>query len=326
VRSGPWGRGEVGGKGAYFTRKHLLLAPATSTPASWAMEPKRIDGIRFDRPVIILSAPRSGSTLLFETLARAPGVYTIGNESHRIIEGWAGLSPLARGYASNRLLAADAPDDVAGDVRAYFAACLLDRNGHPPAGAHPVRFLEKTPKNMLRVPFLRQVFPDARFVVLFRDPRAVLSSMMDAWRSGLFVTYPKLPGWQGLPWSLLLVDDWQQVNGCALEDIVAHQWARGMSTLLDDLERLPCGQWIPLHYEALVREPQAQVKRLCTELGLAWDLDITQLPLSRATMTPPNPDKWRRNADAVQRVLPLLDEVRARAEQLVAARSQETIP
>ena len=289
-----------------------------------AMERKRLDGVPFDRPVIILSAPRSGSTLLFETLARAPGLYTIGNESHRIIEGWAGLGPERRGHASNRLLASDAGDAVARDLRAYFAGSLRDRDGRPPPAGQAVRFMEKTPKNILRVPFLREVFPDARFVVLFRDPRAVLSSMMDAWRSGLFVTYRNLPGWQGLPWSLLLVEDRERVNGRPLEEIVAHQWARGMSTLLDDLEAVPAGQWMSVRHEDLVADPQRQVRRLCAALGLEWDLDIRHLPLSRATMTPPNPDKWRRNGDAVMRVLPLVRDVQARVERILGNRIPET--
>ena len=52
----------------------------------------------FDRPLIILAAPRSGSTLLFETLAESPGVWTVGGESHSFIEGirqWANTRGLA---------------------------------------------------------------------------------------------------------------------------------------------------------------------------------------------------------------------------------------
>ena len=280
------------------------------------MQANPANGVRFDRPVIILSAPRSGSTLLFETLSCAPGVYTIGNESHRIIEGHAGFNPELRGFTSNRLLASDAPVPVAANLRSHFAAVLRDRQGAPPAPGQPVRFLEKTPKNILRVPFMRTVFPDARFVVLFRDPRAVLSSMMEAWRSGHFVTYRRLPAWQGLPWSLLLVDGWNQVNGRPLEEVVAHQWARGMSVLMDDLESLPASAWIPLRYEDLVRAPQQRIKALCDDLGLGWDLSIQQLPLSRVTLTPPDPDKWRRNEDAILRVMPSVAPVQARAERL----------
>lgn len=283
------------------------------------MEGKDNASVQFDRPVIILSAPRSGSTLLFETLARAPGVYTIGNESHRVIEGHAGFNPELRGFVSNRLVAADAAGKVAAEVRSHFAGALRDRQGAPPAPGQPVRFLEKTPKNILRVPFMRELFPDARFVVLFRDPRAVLSSMMEAWRSGHFVTYRRLPGWQGLPWSLLLVDDWQHLIGLPLEEVVAHQWANAMSVLLDDLETLAPGAWIPLRYEDLLADPQGQVKRLCMELDLDWDLVIQQLPLSKVTLTPPEPNKWQRNADAILRVMPLIEHVQARSERMLGA-------
>jgi hypothetical protein len=151
--------------------------------------------ISFAKPVVILSAPRSGSTLLFETLARAPGLHTIGGESHRAIEGIPSLHPASRGFASNRLEASDAPPEVAEALRQRFVAGLRDRDGAPVPDGGSVRLLEKTPKNVLRIPFMRQVFPDARFVVLWRDPRAVLSSMIEAWRSGHFVTYPGLPGW-----------------------------------------------------------------------------------------------------------------------------------
>lgn len=276
-------------------------------------------GVRFDRPVIILSAPRSGSTLLFETLSRAPDVYTIGNESHRVIEGLPEFNGERRGFVSNRLLATDATDQMAAEVRMRFADALRDREGVPPRPMQPVRFLEKTPKNILRVPFMRKLFPDAKFVVLFRDPRAVLSSMMEAWRSGLFVTYRRLPEWQGLPWSLLLVDGWRQVNGRPLEEVVAYQWARGMSVLLDDLEALSPSEWISLRHEDLIADPQGQIKSLCTTLGLGWDSIIQQLPNSKVTLTVPGFEKWRRNEEAILRVMPLIEQVQTRAERLSGA-------
>jgi hypothetical protein len=279
--------------------------------------------VRFDRPAIILSAPRSGSTLLFEALARAPGVYTIGRECHPIIEGWAGLSPRRRGYVSNRLLASDAGNGVAAALRFHFAGQLRDRNGTPPPPG-PVRFLEKTPKNILRVPFLREVFPDAHFVVLFRDPRAVLSSMMEAWRSGHFVTYRDLPGWRSLPWSLLLVDGRERVDGKPLEEIVAWQWARGMSVLLDDLEALPRAAWTALRYEDLLSAPGARIEALCAGLGFDWDQAIDQLPPSRMTVSAPGADKWKRHGDAIARVMPAIVPVWARAERLLGLAS--TVP
>src|ERR1051325_11259376 len=84
--------------------------------------------------------------------------------------------------------------------------------------------LEKTPKNSLRIPFLKTMFPDALFIYLYRDPRATMSSMLDAWRSNKFATYPALPGWTGHPWSLLLVPGWRSLIDKPLAEIVAHQW------------------------------------------------------------------------------------------------------
>ncbi|MFM7582979.1 MAG: hypothetical protein ACKO9F_09745, partial [Caldilinea sp.] len=39
------------------------------------------------QPLIIVSAPRAGSTLLLETLANFSELWTIGEESHEIFEG-----------------------------------------------------------------------------------------------------------------------------------------------------------------------------------------------------------------------------------------------
>ena len=99
--------------------------------------------------------------------------------------------------------------------------------------------LEKTPKNALRVPFFDAIWPDAYFVYLYRDVRRTLASMMEAWASGAFRTYPRLPGLARLPWSLVLVPGWRELIGRPLPVVVAHQWARTTNILLDDLSQVP---------------------------------------------------------------------------------------
>ncbi|NNM28908.1 MAG: hypothetical protein HKO57_05260, partial [Akkermansiaceae bacterium] len=83
----------------------------------------------FDRPVIILSAPRAGSTLLWETLAASSEVWTIGGESHHVIEAFPELNTRERGYVSNRLVAEDLAPETAGKLRAGFAGGLRDAGG-----------------------------------------------------------------------------------------------------------------------------------------------------------------------------------------------------
>lgn len=274
---------------------------------------------QFDRPVFIVSAPRSGSTFLFETLARSPGFWTIGGESHEVFETIAKLNPLKRGFDSNRLTAADYDADTASQLQTRLLALLRDRDGRPlPPGAAAVRLLEKTPKNALRVPFLEAIFPDARFIYLYREPHENLSSILEAWKSGRFVTYPWLPDWDGPSWSLLLIPEWRSLRGRSLAEIAAAQWATANRCLLDDLALLPPERWCAVSYEDLVADPQRQAERLCKFAGVSWDQKLSGAqPLSRYTLTPPAKDKWRKNEAVLEAVLPQVEAVAWRARQVV---------
>jgi uncharacterized protein (TIGR03032 family) len=325
------GAGLVLPNGTDFVRAvdQLVLGPAlrAQAPTRPANPPRpssvqeRLAGPpRIHAPVFVVSPPRSGSTLLFETLARAPELYTIGGESHRVIEDIAALSPAAHGWESNRLRADDATDGVVSHLKDQFVAQMRDRHGRRPVGG-PVRLLEKTPKNALRVPFLARAFPDARFVYLYRDPRETISSMLDAWRSERFVTYRELPGWDGPPWSLLLTPGWPDLDGRPLGDVVARQWATTTSVLLDDLEALDPDQWCVASYDRLVADPDAEIKQLAGFLGLAWDPDLApgSLPEARHTLDSPSPEKWRRNAGDLEQWLESIDPVATRAREVFAA-------
>ncbi len=60
---------------------------------------------QFERPIIIVSAPRSGSTLLFETICRAQSLWTIDDESHMVFEHIEKLNPHYGIRTSNCLVA-----------------------------------------------------------------------------------------------------------------------------------------------------------------------------------------------------------------------------
>ncbi|MDR2013263.1 MAG: sulfotransferase [Rhodanobacter sp.] len=272
----------------------------------------------FDRPVFIVSPPRSGSTFLFETLTQAKDVYTIGDESHALIEGIGALQPRARGFASNRLGVDAAGSDVIKELRARFRAELRDRDGAPPA-RWPLRMLEKTPKNALRIPFLAKVFPEAQFIYLHRDVRQVLASMIEAWNSGRFRTYPNLPGWNGLPWSLTLTPGWRELDGKPLHEIVAAQWRTLTEILLDDLSALPRDRVHIARYAALTADTAGEIARLCAAVGFAWDRPLeADLPLSRYTVSQPDPQKWRKYAGEIESVLPGLSQTIARSDAFAA--------
>jgi uncharacterized protein (TIGR03032 family) len=293
-------------------------APSSAAAAPATVLSPRPAAPTIDRPVFIVSSPRSGSSLLFETLARSPGLWTIGGESHQVIEGIAGLHPARHGWDSNRLAADEATPATVAELQRRFVEQLRDRNGNPvPGGA--VRMLEKTPKNSLRVPLLAAAFPDARFVYLYRDPRETISSMLDAWKSGRFVTYRDLPGWNGPAWSLLLTPGWRELAGASLGEIVTAQWSTATSLLLDDLEVLDPDRWCVTSYDRLLDDPQAEMQRLCEFCEVDWDVELSgPLPLSRHTLDSPAPQKWLRNADELEPHWDTVREVATRAHEFFA--------
>jgi hypothetical protein len=184
-----------------------------------------------------------------------------------------------------------------------------------------LRFLEKTPKNALRIPFLASIFPDARFVFLWREPRGNLGSIIDAWgAAGRWKTYNGLPGFDG-PWSLLLPPGWEAMNGRPVEEIAAFQWEAANRIALDDLAQLPAGRWLALEYDTFLADPAAGVARVCAFAGLDVDAGLRArvagpLPLSRQTNTPPEPGKWRRHAAAIECVLPRITPLWERLRRL----------
>jgi hypothetical protein len=272
----------------------------------------------FDRPLVILSPPRSGSTLLYELLTRADGVWSLGGESHGVIEELGGLDPMDGRVRCNRLTQGEADDETIATLRTGFLLGARDAAGvryldcSPAARPASIRFIEKTPKNMLRVPFLRAVFPSARFVLLLREPREALSSMIEAWESGKFITYPSLPGFRG-PWSMLLPDAYQSVSDEPIDVCAAFQWREALRVAFADLRTLPAGHVGVVTYEELTREPAAVVRRIAAlaELDLETAIRFAErekLPISTHTLSKPAPEKWRRHA---RRMKPFLRELDA---------------
>jgi len=267
----------------------------------------------FDRPIVILAAPRSGSTLLFERLQASRDIWTIGGESHGIFERVARFNPMSRFCDSNALYAEDAIPEIIEQMRLWFFQKLRDSEGRsivsrPANLAAPPRLLEKTPKNALRVSLLNRLFPDALFVYLYRNPRENISSMMEAWQSGRFVTYPSLPG-RNRPWSLLLPPGWQAYHDAPLEEVAAFQWRAANEAILTELAKLERQRWMAVSYGQQVNSPTETLQRICAFCdieaeGVLAAVTNGKTKLSRYTISAPETEKWRRNAGALARVVP----------------------
>ena len=140
-------------------------------------------------PIFLLSLPRSGSTLLQRLLA-AHGEIATANEPHVLLPLlYAGRTEPVLAEYGHRVAATAIQDfverlpagleDYRAAVRA-FAGALYQR-----ASVRPSRyFLDKTPKYALVARELVQAFPDARVIVLFRSPLAVVGSIVETFGRG----------------------------------------------------------------------------------------------------------------------------------------------
>jgi hypothetical protein len=269
---------------------------------------------RFDSPVFIVAAPRSGSTMLFEALKSNKEVWSIGDEAHREIESIAELHPSNRGFDSNALGASDCSDSVKQSLidalmyRLQNSRSAAFSEMPPEFQPSAIRFLEKTPKNALRIKFFKQMFPDAKFIYLHRQAKPNIASIMDAWLSEKFITYKDLPEWQAANWSLLLPEGWREYRGKPLEQIAAFQWSACNRKIITDLTTFPEEDYMTLSYESLLANTGHEMERVCKFMRVPFgpkmrSFAVSGFPHSKYALSAPSKDKWLRHESEVQSVV-----------------------
>lgn len=185
---------------------------------------------------LIMGCARSGTSILGELVAAHPAV-KYKHEAHAI---WDKAGPGEND--SHRLTAAQATPEVARLMRKKFE----EEKGEA------LWFVEKCPRSVLRVPFIRAVFPEARLIHIIRDGRDTACSML-AGIGGAEWRHLKPPNWKQL------FEQEQGVLRCA------KAWLAIMEIALADLENVP---HFALKYEDLVREPESVAARLFGFLNL----------------------------------------------------------
>ena len=228
--------------------------------------------------------------MVFEQLSKVAGFWTIGGESHGIYQAF----PEPRAENSNMDSGSLGKSHADPETRMLMCACFLcllrDHCGFPYVDFSPdhrppsVTLLEKTPRNALNIPFLLEVFPQVRFVT-FRD----------------------LAGWDRPAWCFLLPPGWHSMIGKSLPEIAAFQWSASNDKILDSLTHLPTSRWVSVSYHELTEAPGKTLTSLCQFAGLKVPPGMVEgdtLPLSRTTLSPPHPDKWKKYEQEINKRLP----------------------
>ena len=182
------------------------------------------------------------------------------------------------------------------------------------APRYPIRLLEKTPENCLRLPFLAGLFTDARVIYLTREGRANVHSLMEGWRQphqfpGYRTPLPVTsPGQNRGRWSFTLIPGWRELVDKPLEVICAHQWVASNEAVLAYANSPAVLPILTIRYEDLVRDTDNSLTQIASFLSLSTD-DIPaygqSLPEVNA-ISSPDLQKWQREREAIERVMPIL--------------------
>lgn len=198
------------------------------------------------RLIFVGGVPRSGTTLLQNILDCHPEIIG-GPEFDRIPDIIALRKKLHQSVASGRI-------DIICSCRSVDSAiCSLMENLLLPfADQHGSRFVsEKTPWNILVSHELMQVCPEARFIHIVRDPRAVVASMLKVGKQA------KRQGKPSVSFTRNTFAAIRCVQQCLEAGFSAGKYYPGRMLLVK--------------YETLVRDPVATTQSICDFLKIEWD-------------------------------------------------------
>jgi len=240
----------------------------------------RISGLK--PPLFIVGCGRSGTTIVYGLLCEHPDLAWFSNYAER----WPALPQLeavtrlrdigairlspsrfapqpVEGYAlwdrsgpqdarrrNSVLTAAEVNAEQAQRVRDLVAAHVKYHRGR--------RFINKNTRNSRRVLYLDAIFPDAMFLHVIRDPRAVVASLLAVhW-------WPDLPLW----WSEDRTPRALAADGAAPEAVAAEHWVKSVERLLADARCLPSSRYLEIRYEAFTESPETVLSSICAFAGL----------------------------------------------------------
>jgi hypothetical protein len=186
--------------------------------------------------LFLISQPRAGSTLLQRMLATHPDIYTVS-------EPWLMLYPLFF-FKEDHGVHADYDVGLGRKATKQFLADVFSGGLYTKALENSGKrfFLDKTPRYYFILAELLRTFPQAHFLLLMRNPLAVLCSIVDTFVRG--------------KWHRLAKYRCDLINAPRL--------------LLTGIETLG-RQGRVVSYEKLLKHPENEVKGICDWFGIDFE-------------------------------------------------------
>lgn len=265
-----------------------LTAYFREAPAVWRCEPAPAPSSAPCRAhVFLVGFPRSGTTLLEQVLACHPDAVTM-DEREALADA---AREYMRGPTDLNRLAAAGEGELSHWRERYWAR--VRQLGFTPDGRVVV---DKLALNIIKIPIIRRLFPEAKVLFVRRDPRDVV------W--GCFRQRFRL---NAAMYELLTLEG-------------AATFYSDTMTLFDTyVAELRLSPAFACH-EALVTDFEGETRRICDAIGITWCSDLKRFAerkSQRAISTPSATQvarglyrdgigQWERYGEQMERVLPIL--------------------
>jgi Sulfotransferase family len=274
--------------------------------------------------VFVIGTGRCGSTLVQELLCRHPDIGFLSNLEDRIpflpaavgrfnnelyrrttpsmtrkgrlryapSEGYRALgravSPMVT-ESFRDLVGSDAMPWVTDRFRAFFTERARVQG-------KPV-FLHKY-TGWPRTGFIREIFPDARFVNVTRDGRAVVASALQtSWWKG----HMGPQAWQWGPLPPAYAAEWE-ASGRSFPVLAAQCWKILMDAFAAARELVPGDQWLDVRFEDVLADPHGKLKEILAFMGLD-EHPAVHAALARIALAPDRQQQYRRQLDPASVIL-----------------------
>jgi hypothetical protein len=237
----------------------------------------------------VLGTGRCGSTLVHEILARHPDVGFVSNLEDRLpsvpgrwnndlyrrvpnrltTKGGLRYAPSEAYRALDRevspALVAPVRDLVAEDVTPWLERRFRTFFESRAAAQRRPVFLHKF-TGWPRAGFVRRIFPEARFINVVRDGRAVANSFLQMpWWLGY--RGPEAWGWGPLPPAY--AREWEE-SGRSFAVLAGLEWKILMDAFDAARELVPEPLWLEVRYEDFLDDPRRHLRAMLDHLGLEW--------------------------------------------------------
>ena len=202
-------------------------------------------------PIFLFSLPRSGSTLLQRIIAKHPAIETAA-------EPWI-LLPLLSTLRSEGIYTNYDQNAVVEAVKDFYAGMdggretftgelreLTMRFYAQRSSPQAKYFLDKTPRYHLIVKEILEVFPNGKFIFLWRNPLSIIASMLDTWHRGHWYLYF---------FKVDLYDGFERL----------------VEAYTGEKDRV-----LGVNYEDILLEPEKTCRRICDYLDLSYLQDMIE--------------------------------------------------